>query len=83
MTSALFVALAIVLPTLAFAAAADPHHGHAPTAAQWRLLAFSAVNFGIFAFIMYRFTNVPLRDFLSGRRRQVVESMAEAARLKA
>jgi F-type H+-transporting ATPase subunit b len=73
----------LVLPVVAFAAAADPHHGHAPTPAQWRLLAFSALNFGIFAFLMYRLARVPLRDFLSGRRRLVVESMAEAARLKA
>lgn len=70
------------LPALVYAAS-DVHNGHAaPTAAQWKLLGFTVANFAIFLFVMRWAARTPLRDFLANRRRQVVASMAEAARLK-
>jgi F-type H+-transporting ATPase subunit b len=75
--------MAIALPSLAAAAEVDTHHGHAgPTPEQWKMLAFTIANFAIFAFLMYRLARTPLRDYLVNRRRRLVESMAEAARLK-
>ena len=75
----------LLIPALA--AAAESHGGHAghgaPTAAQWRLLAFTATNFVIFVAVMVWLTRKPLREFLENRRRQVVQSMEEAAQLKA
>jgi F-type H+-transporting ATPase subunit b len=50
---------------------------------QWLTLGFTAVNFALFAYLLRRFASSPLRDFLWGRRKQVVEALAEAAREKA
>jgi F-type H+-transporting ATPase subunit b len=47
------------------------------------LLFFTFVNFAGFAFLLRHFTAAPLRDFLTGRRREIVDLMAEAAREKA
>src|SRR5262245_3779772 len=63
------------------AEAAGEHGAH--SSEQWKLLAFSVVNFVIFVVLMVRLARSPLRDFLVGRRRHVVDSMEEAARLKA
>jgi F-type H+-transporting ATPase subunit b len=67
------------------AVAAEQHGGGhgAPGVEQWKLLAFSAFNFTIFVVLMVRLARSPLRDFLVNRRRDVVASMEEAARLKA
>jgi len=66
------------------ALAAETHAEHGPPGAeQWKLLAFSAINFTIFIVLMVRLARSPLRDFLVNRRRLVVDSMEEAARLKA
>ena len=67
------------------ALAAETHGGEhgAPSVAQWKLLAFSAINFVIFVLLMVRVARSPLRDFLLNRRRNVVDSMEESARLKA
>jgi F-type H+-transporting ATPase subunit b len=68
----------------ALAVAEETQGGHgAPTAAQWQLLAFTATNFAIFVALMFWLARKPLLDFLANRRRQMVESMEEAARLKA
>jgi F-type H+-transporting ATPase subunit b len=78
----LVVLSGLVVPALA--AAADPHAGHgAPTSEQWTLLAFTATNFVIFSALMVWLARKPLRDYLANRRRETVESMEEAARLKA
>lgn len=59
-------------------------HGEGPpTAQQWLLLLFTCVNFAVFVFLLRRFTSAPLRDFLRGRRKEIVDLMAEAAREKA
>jgi len=80
----LLAAVVILLSApLAAAATADAPHGHAgPTGEQWKLLAFTVVNFAIFVYVMYRLARVPVQDFLAGRRRQIVAAMAEATRLK-
>jgi len=80
MSSFLATLILLGLPAIA-AASAGQDHG-APTSAQWKLLGFTAANFAIFVYLMYRFARTPLRDLLSGRRREVVAGMAEAARLK-
>jgi F-type H+-transporting ATPase subunit b len=74
--------LLFLLPALAFGAAPAHDGHHAPTAAQWKLLAFAATNFFIFAFIMFRLARTPLRDFLAVRRARLIEAMAEASRAK-
>jgi len=80
-----FLACAILLAAVGGAEAAGGG-GHAegpPTAEQWLLLLFTCINFAIFAYLLRRFTGAPLRDFLRGRRKEIVDLMAEAAREKA
>lgn len=70
----------------ASAGAAGGHEAHAsgaPSAGQWILLLFTCINFVAFVYLLRRFTGAPLRDFLKGRRKEVVDLMAEAAREKA
>jgi F-type H+-transporting ATPase subunit b len=78
------LAAGLLIPALA-AAATGEHHGEhgAPTSAQWQLLGFTVANFVIFVALMVWLGRKPLRDFLLNRRRQLVDSMEEAARLKA
>lgn len=85
---------AAILPSVAFAllvmtielalASSGGGHGesHGTTPAQWMTLGFTIVNFSIFVFLMVRFTKAPLGDFLTGRRRELVEAMSAAARAK-
>jgi F-type H+-transporting ATPase subunit b len=82
MKSALLAVLAFALPAVAAASEGAVHEHGAPTPEQLKLLAFTIANFAIFVYLMVRFARTPLRDFLSGRRREVVAAMAEAARLK-
>jgi len=70
-----------LLPALAFASG-DAAHGEGTTSAQWVTLVLTFINFGIFVFLMRHFARVPLRDYLVGRRKEVVEALAEAARAK-
>jgi F-type H+-transporting ATPase subunit b len=79
---ALTVALC-ALPAVAFASSSEGHHGGAPTAGQWLLLLFTFINFVAFAYLFLRFTRTPLREFLRGRRKELVELMATAERAKA
>jgi hypothetical protein len=78
----IFVIFAVLAAKTALAAETHAEHG-APGAEQWKLLAFSAINFAIFIALMVRLARSPLRDFLVNRRQSVVDSMEEAARLKA
>jgi F-type H+-transporting ATPase subunit b len=74
----------VFVPALAVASAGAPHGEHgAPSAAQWKLLAFTATNFILFASLMVWLGRKPLRDFLVNRRKQLAQGMEEAARLKA
>ncbi len=59
------------------------HADGPPTAQQWLLLLFTCINFAVFVYLLRRFTGAPLRDFLRGRRKEIVDLMAEAAREKA
>ena len=80
------IACALILATATFGSAAgsaEAHGSGAPTAAQWLLLLFTCVNFAAFVYLLRRFTSAPLRDFLKGRRKEIVDLMAEAAREKA
>jgi F-type H+-transporting ATPase subunit b len=47
------------------------------------LLVLAAINFTIFVFLIRRFVARPLGDYLVGRRKEVVEALAAAAREKA
>ena len=76
------LAALVLFPAFAFASDAAHDGHHAPTPAQWKLLAFAATNFLIFAFLMFRLTRAPLRDFLAVRRSGLIEAMAEASRAK-
>lgn len=83
-TGAVACALIFASATLGSAAGGGEAHGSgAPTAAQWLLLLFTCVNFAAFVYLLRRFTSAPLRDFLKGRRKEIVDLMAEAAREKA
>lgn len=57
-------------------AAAEAHHG--PDPAAWMTLAFSAVNFSIFCFLIYRYAWPAVKDYLAARSREVAEAMAAA-----
>ncbi len=81
--SILMLALALVLlPVVAVAAGGGGHH-EADPAAQWKLFAFAVVNFLIYAFLMRRFAGQPIKDFLSGRRREVADAIEAAGKAKA
>lgn len=83
-TSAFALSFAVLVwPTVSAAATGGAHHDGPPTAGQWLLLLFTVVNFVAFAYLLVRFTAAPLREFLRGRRRELVELMAEAQRAKA
>ena len=75
-------ALALLLPVVASAAGGAAHHGGPPTPEQWKLLVFTVINFTIFVLIMRKAAGAPLRDYLSTRRKELVEAMSEAARAK-
>jgi F-type H+-transporting ATPase subunit b len=75
--------LAILFAETALASSAGGHgDAHGPSSAQWTTLVFTVINFSIFVFLMFRFTKAPLVDFLTGRRRELVEAMSAAARAK-
>jgi F-type H+-transporting ATPase subunit b len=74
---------AVVWPTVSFAATGGAHHDGSPTPGQWLLLLFTVINFAAFAYLLVRFTATPLKEFLRGRRRELVELMAQAQRAKA
>jgi F-type H+-transporting ATPase subunit b len=79
-------AFVVLLAAATAAGAAGGHEAHpsgSPTAAQWLLLLFACINFVAFVVLLRRFTGAPLRDFLKGRRKEIVDLMAEAAREKA
>ncbi len=73
----------LALPTLAIAASGADHHAAPPTSGQWLLMLFTVINFALFAYLLVRFTGTPLKEFLRGRRREVVTLMAEAEKAKA
>jgi F-type H+-transporting ATPase subunit b len=76
-------ALIVVTAAVAGASGGEAHAAGAPTAGQWLLLLFTCINFAAFVYLFRRFTSEPLRDFLKGRRKEIVDLMAEAAREKA
>lgn len=75
-----FALASSVVPGVAYAASGGGHHEGPPTAGQWLLMLFAATNFVIFVLLFRRFTRVPLQDFFRGRRKEVVDSMAAAAK---
>lgn len=75
--------VAILLCTgMSDAAGGGGHAEGGPTAQQWLLLLFTCINFVIFVLLLRRFTRAPLRDFLRGRRKEIADLMAAAAREK-
>jgi len=81
---------ATALVLLGAAAAFAGEGGHAASAeyvagaseAQWLLLACAVVNFGLFLYLLRRFTRRPLSDYLLARRARVREAMEAASRAK-
>ena len=79
------VALAVALcalPAAAHASGAEGHHEGPPSTGQWLLLLFTFINFAAFVYLFVRFARTPLRDFLLGRRKELVDLMAAAERAK-
>jgi len=72
----------LALPSTAVASGAAAQHGGPPTAGQWLLLLFTFINFAGFLYLFRRFAGPPLREFLQGRRKELVELMAAAERAK-
>lgn len=72
----------LAIPSAAFASEAAAQHGGSPTAGQWLLLLFAFINFAGFVYLFRRFAGPPLREFLEGRRQELVELMAAAERAK-
>jgi F-type H+-transporting ATPase subunit b len=82
----LFVAVfAGVVPALASAAGGGASHGeqNAPGGAQWFTLLFTAINFSIFAYLLWRFARAPLSDYLANRRAELVAALSAARDAKA
>jgi len=85
---AVFTAAATLLAVFAGAgfalAAGDAGHGseHHLSSGDWFNLGASVFNFCLFVFLFHRFTSAPLRDFLTSRRKELVEAMSAAARAK-
>ena len=72
-----------LLPAVALASSEAHNGGGGPSPEQWMLLVLAAINFTIFVFLIRRFVARPLGDYLVGRRKEVVEALAAAAREKA
>lgn len=71
------VALTLMLPAAALAAEVEEHHGHAGV--PWAKLAFSAINFLIFLFIVVRLAQrANLTQWFAERRHRVGTALAAA-----
>jgi F-type H+-transporting ATPase subunit b len=66
-----------LLPVVAFAAEGGDHGGSSVMEWVWRI-----VNFGILVFILVKFLNKPLRDFLRQRKELIEKSIKEAREAK-
>jgi F-type H+-transporting ATPase subunit b len=76
-SAAIGAAISVATATCAFAAeTAHSSEGH--DSAAWGGLAFSTINFLIFAFLMWKYAWPALRDFLAARHTEVAEAMAAA-----
>lgn len=73
---------ALAFPGASFAASTGGHGAGAPTAGQWILLVCTFANFILFAWLFRRFTKEPLKDFFKGRRKELVDLIAAAAKEK-
>lgn len=76
------VLVLVALPSLALASGAETHPGGPPTAGQWLLLLCAFINFAGFIYLFRRFAGAPLKEYLHGRRKELVELMAAAERAK-
>ncbi len=76
-----FVTLLLV-GTSAYASGDGGHGEEGHSAAAWLTLAFTFVNFGIFLYLMRRFTSTPLRDYLTTRRQTLEEAIFAASKAK-
>jgi len=73
---------ALSFPAVALASGDGGHHAADP-AEQWKIFAFSATNFLIFAYLIRRFAGPPIKDFLANRRSEVRDAIEAADRAKA
>ena len=73
----------LVLVQSATAAGGGHDQTHGPTSEAWLLLAFTVTNFLIFLLLMRRFAAKPLQDFLTHRRQEIGDAIAEATKARA
>ena len=65
------------------ALASEEANAHAPHAVPWGSLLFSAINLGIFVWLLARFVMPAVRGWVGERRDQVINDLNEAAAAKA
>jgi len=73
-------ALALLLPLATLAQEIEEHHPH--PGIPWGKLAFTAVNFGFFAYILYRALGAFVRNSLRERRAAVQAALEQADRVR-
>jgi F-type H+-transporting ATPase subunit b len=77
------VPLALVIVTAAAAAAQEiEEHAHGHPGIPWGKLAFSAINFSIFIYILRRGAWTALRNWVAERRAHVADALAQADRAR-
>jgi F-type H+-transporting ATPase subunit b len=64
------------------ALASEEAHGHAAHGVPWGSLLFSAINLGIFVWVLARFVMPAVRAWVSDRRDQVLNDLKQAAAAK-
>jgi F-type H+-transporting ATPase subunit b len=75
------VTLALLARTATAWAATDPHADH--HGIPWSTLFFSAVNFSLFLFLLYRTALPAVRNWAIARRDRIVDELEQAARARA
>ncbi len=78
--SVLVVSL-LALPTLVLASEGGAHHEE-HHGIPWATLIFSAINFGLFIFLMSRLAWPSIRDWVSTRHAAIVQTLEQAERAK-
>lgn len=74
-------AAVLLLPLAALAQEIDEHHPH--PGIPWLKLIFTAINFSIFAAIIYRFAAPAIREWAIDRRVAIKTALEQAAKVRA
>jgi F-type H+-transporting ATPase subunit b len=80
LATALFTAVLLLAPAVAFAAEAE-HHDES-IGAMIRGMAWPVANFIVFVGLLYYFFNKPFTEYLAGRSSTIRKDLVEAAELK-